>query len=186
MSNESVIASVRTWAQAYDPELDAVLAAEPELALRAVGVERDGVENPRKDLRIWSDFRLAYGFFFPQIFEPVADPADQRFGGLAPEIVRGLLQDFAASYRFDDDGGEWFGQIRELGRTHGFATNAKEYKSAPDKFHGSIREVAQTIRVAITGSTRSPDLHAICAAIGTPEVLRRLLSISNDRRDSTS
>ncbi|MGH8921633.1 MAG: hypothetical protein ACRD0H_25410, partial [Actinomycetes bacterium] len=37
---------------------------------------------------------------------------------------------------------------------------------------------SQLIRVALTGSTRSPDLHAITQALGGPEVLRRLRALA--------
>ena len=83
-----ILAQVTTWAQAYDPPLAEVLAAEPELALGALAIEREGVPNPRKDLRRWADFRTVYGYFFPQLFAPVTDAADDRFGGLDPELVR--------------------------------------------------------------------------------------------------
>src|SRR5579859_5078628 len=57
-----ILAEVSVWAGRYDPELAAVLAAEPELARRALDIERVGVPNPRKDLRKWSDFREVYGY----------------------------------------------------------------------------------------------------------------------------
>ena len=57
------------------------------------------VPNPRKDLRKWADFRPVYGYFFPQIFEPVTDPADDRFGGLAPDLVRRVASAFAGQYQ---------------------------------------------------------------------------------------
>lgn len=178
LSSAEVFEAVHTWASEYDAELATVMAKDRDLALRAIGVEREGVDNPRKDLRVWSDFRAAYGFFFNDLFEPVTDPADERLSGLAPEVVRALAADFIAGYQLGDDPQEWFGQVRELAAKHGFAKNPKEYKKNPDAYPGSIREAAQVFRVAITGSTRSPDLHAISTALGTPEVLRRVGSLT--------
>jgi glutamyl-tRNA synthetase len=66
LSGEQILAEVGPWAWRYDPGLAEILAAERALALRALAVEREGVPNPRKDLRKWADFRAAYGFFFPQ------------------------------------------------------------------------------------------------------------------------
>ena len=80
-------------------------------------------------------------------------------------------------YQHLDDSQEWFNQIRELAAKHGFAANAKEYKKNPDAYPGSIREASQLVRVALTGSTRSPDLHAITQALGESEVLRRLRAL---------
>ncbi len=70
LSGGQILAEMKAWAGRYDPELAAVLDAEPGLALAALAVEREGVDNPRKDLRKWSDFRSAYGFFFAESVPP--------------------------------------------------------------------------------------------------------------------
>ncbi|MGZ4649207.1 MAG: glutamate--tRNA ligase [Kineosporiaceae bacterium] len=174
-----VVDAVRVWAEQYDPQVARALDADPDLAVRAVSVERVGVDNPRKDLRKWSDFRDAYGFFFRQLFEPVTDAADTRFAGLGvpPDVVRSVLHDLAQSYRPLEDGDAWFAQIRQLAARHSFAASAKEYKQAPDAFPGSIREASQLVRITLTGSTRSPNLHAVAMTLGTDEVLRRLNAV---------
>jgi glutamyl-tRNA synthetase len=174
LTGEEILDRVLGWADKHDAELAAVLAAEQPLALRALAIERVGVENPRKDLRKWSEFRTVYGYFFRQIFKPVTDPADARFGGLDPDLVQAIADGFADSYQPPADGGDWFGQIRSLAGRLGFAPNQKAYKQAPYAFPGSIREVSQVIRVLLTGTPRSPDLEAVAAALGTDEVLRRV------------
>jgi glutamyl-tRNA synthetase len=181
LSGPQILDTVRSWAGRFDPDLATVLDAEHDLALRALAVERDGVDNPRKDLRKWSDFRPAYGFFFPQLFTPLSGPTDERLTplGVDPAIATSFTHDFADDYQHLDDPQEWFNQIRELAARHGFAPNAKEYKKNPDAYPGSIREASQLIRVALTGSTRSPDLHAITQALGAPEVLRRLRTLAS-------
>lgn len=180
LSGTEILAAVRTWATEFDPDLVEVLDADRDVALRALAVERDGVENPRKDLRKWSEFRSVYGFFFDSLFPPVTGPEDERLAplGVDPAIARAFAQDFVAGYQHLDDPQEWFGQIRELAAKHGFARNAKEYKKAPDDYPGSIREASQLIRVALTGATRSPDMHAVCQALGEPEVRRRVEALA--------
>jgi glutamyl-tRNA synthetase len=177
LSGTEILAAVKTWAADHDAELVPVLDAHPELALAALAVEREGVDNPRKDLRKWSDFRTAYGFFFPELFTPVT-AEDERIQGVEPALARAFAADLAASYQHLADGQEWFGQIRELAAKHGFAPNAKEYKKNPDAYPGSIREASQIIRVALTGSTRSPDLHAVATTLGQDEVLRRIGAVA--------
>jgi glutamyl-tRNA synthetase len=180
LSGEEILAAVRGWAERFDPELVTVLDAEPELALRALAVERDGAENPRKDLKKWSEFRAVYGFFFPALHASVTGPDDERIAALGVDsaVVQAVARDFVDNYRQLDDGGEWFEQIREVAAKHGFARNAKEYKKDPDAYPGSIREASQIIRIAITGSTRSPDLHAITQALGQEETLRRVAALA--------
>ena len=173
-----ILARVITWAQAYDPPLAEVLAAESDLALGALAIEREGVPNPRKDLRRWADFRAVYGYFFPEIFEPVTDPADPRFGALDPGIVRPVAEDFAEGYQPPAPDIEWFGQIRDLAARLGFAPNQKAYKQDPESYRGSIRDASQVIRVLLTGTTRSPDLAAVAGVLGADEAVRRVRAVA--------
>ena len=84
------------------------------------------------------DFRSAYGFFFPQLFEPVSAADDERFAGLgvAPDVVRDFLREFADGYQPLEDGDAWFGQIRELAARQGFAPSPKEFKKNPTPTRG--------------------------------------------------
>jgi glutamyl-tRNA synthetase len=182
LSGEQVLDAVRAWALDHDADLVPVLDARRELALAALAVERGAdVPNPRKDLRKWSGFREAYGFFFPELFTP-QDVTGEQFAqlGVAPELVRAFAADFAEHYRPLPDSGEWFDQIRELAAKHGFAPKPKDLKQNPEAYPagGSIREASQIIRLALTGSTRSPDLHAVATTLGVDEVLRRVRAVA--------
>jgi glutamyl-tRNA synthetase len=172
-----ILARLGTWASRHDPELAAVLAAEPDLALAALAIERDGVANPRKDLRKWADFRPAYGYFFPALYSAVADPADERFGGLDPDLVRALAAGFADGYQAPGPGTEWFTQIRDLSAALGFAPSQKVYKADPGAYRGSIADASQVIRVLLTGTRRSPDLASVAGVLGSGEVLRRARAV---------
>jgi glutamyl-tRNA synthetase len=173
-----IIDRVLPWADVYDEDLASVLRADRELALRALRVERVDTDKPRKDLRKWSQFRAVYGFFFPSIFELVTDPADERFGGLPPSLVRAMASGFAAGYREPGPDVAWFEQIRSLAGSLGFALNRKDYKKNPDAYPGSIAEASFVIRVLITGVRQSPDLEQVAAALGRDEVLRRVAALS--------
>ncbi len=178
LPGEQILDRVLPWADGYDPGLADVLRTERELALRALAIEREGVPNPRKDLRKWAGFRAVYGYFFPEIFELVTDPADPRFGGLDAGLVRSLASGFAAGYQPPAPDAvpdtAWFGQVRELAVRLGFAASQREYKKDPDAYPGSIAEASAVIRVLITGTRRSPEMSEVVRALGTDEVLRRV------------
>ncbi len=170
---------VTAWAQRNDPALCAALRSERDVALRALAVERgEGVANPRKDLRTWAGFRAVYGYFFPSIFQLVDDPADARFGGLPPDLVRAMAAGFAGDYAEPAPDGEWFSQIRTLAAALGFAPSQKVYKKDPDAYPGSIADASAIVRVLVTGTRQSPDLAQVCAALGRDEVIRRVSAIA--------
>ena len=102
LSGAEIYTAVTAWAAEFDPELHRVIEAHPDTTLAALAVERDGVTNPRKDLRKWSDFRAAYGFFFADLFT-LADADDAQLGGLPTDLVRSFAGAFVADYRDLDD-----------------------------------------------------------------------------------
>jgi glutamyl-tRNA synthetase len=178
LPGEQILAEVITWARRYDPGFVPILEANRALALRALAIERENTDNPRKDLRKWADFRAVYGYFFNEIFDLVTDPEDPRFGGLEPDLVRAVADAFARNYTPPgEDLQAWFGQIRQLAADLGFAPNQKAYKQDPEAYPGSIREASQIIRVLLTGSGESPGLPPVAAALGTEELLRRVRAI---------
>jgi len=178
LTGPEILEQVLPWADQYDKDLARVLRSERELALRALRIEREDTDNPRKDLRKWSEFRAVYGFFFPAIFELVTDPADERFGGLAPDLVRAMAAGFAAAYAAPGPDVAWFEQVRTLAGSLGFALKQKDYNKNPDAYPGSIRDASFVIRVLLTGSRQSPDLEQVAGALGRDEVLRRVTALN--------
>jgi glutamyl-tRNA synthetase len=179
LSGPEIVDRMLPWADEHDQPLAQLLRGERDLALRALSVERGPeVANPRKDLRKWADFRAVYGFFFPEIFEPVTDPADPRFCGLEPGLVTAMASGFADGYVEPGPDVAWFDQIRTLAATLGFAPSQKVYKRDPAAYPGSIADASAIIRVLVTGTRQSPDLASICAALGRDEVLRRVRALA--------
>jgi glutamyl-tRNA synthetase len=97
----------------------------------------------------------------------------------------GWRKDFADSYRHESDQKAWFEQIRELATKNSFAATAGEYKKAASNYLGSISDVSNVIRVAITGRRlKVPKLFRIAQVSGRDEFVRR--SVSGDARPNKS
>ena len=92
--------------------------------------------------------------------------------------MREVARAFAAAYQPPTAETIWFDQIRQLAADLGFAPSQKAYQQDPARYHGSIREASQVIRVLLTGSRRSPDLAQVAGTLGTEEVLRRIRAVS--------
>jgi len=162
------------WAGEHDPSLAAVLDGHRERLPAIIDVDRAGTDRVRKDIVRWSVFRERYGFFFPELFTLVDDPADERFLGVPPEVVAAFAADFVAGYDADTTSPTWFDQVRDLAERHGFALDRKAHKANPEAFHGTMREASNIVRVTLTGSGQSPSLDQICAVLGADEVRRRV------------
>ncbi len=177
LSLEEALDGLSTWAAGYDPELAVVLKDEETATIRVLEMEREPGAIRRKDIEKWGDFRSVYGLYFRNLFSLVTDPDDPRFAPVRAETVRVLLRDFADSYEHSSDKDFWFEQIRRLAALHSFAPTAGAFKKAPQNFAGSISDVSNVIRVALTGSTQSPELFRIAHVIGSDEVKRRLQAV---------
>lgn len=163
-----------TWAEEHDPELAGLLRATGDQLLAIIDVDRVDTDRVRKDIVKWSVFRERYGFFLPELFELVTDPADERFLGVPPDVVSAFAADFVAGYDADTASPTWFDQVRDLAERHGFALDRKAYKADPDAFHGTMREASNIVRVTLTGSGQSPSLDQIAGVLGADEVRRRV------------
>ena len=73
-----------------------------------------------------------------------------------------------------DDKDTWFAKIKASRPQVGCTPNVKEYKQDPTAFKGHVGDVSTVIRVALTGRTNTPDLHAILALLGQETAQARL------------
>ena len=178
-SSEEIASEVENWAVAYDEELAAVMANNRRIVLRALDLDRTDVNQPRKDLKKWSDFRRVHGYLLKELFEPVTVANDPRFGGVSEEAIARLCSLFIEGYHGWADSDRWFDQIRVAAVGSGFALTVRDFKNSPSSYVGSIREASQVIRVLLTGSTNSPPLHLIANVLGDEEVKRRVCAVLN-------
>ena len=78
---------------------------------------------------------------------------------------------------FGDDETTWWNGVKEIASAHGFASSNKDYKANPDAYLGSVSDGAELLRIAITTSSQSPNLHEILEILGPDEVKLRLEKI---------
>jgi len=175
---DEALNNLLAWAEDYDPELHGILSTNLPIARRIFANERQPGALQRKDLAKWSEFRVAYGLYFQELFQLVNDPSDARFAPLEPDMVVKLAKDFADSYRHEEDKETWFEQIRRLAGAHGFAPTAGQFKKDPSRFAGSISHVSNVIRILLTGLAQSPELFLVSHNIGEEEVLRRVRAVT--------
>ena len=178
LSTDEALTALTAWAQQYDPELIETLSFDPVFTRQILAAQREPGVMQRKDLAKWSDFRAAYGLYFPGLFTLMTDASDARFQPVEPTTVRSLAKSFADSYQHSTDKTSWFEQIRTLASSQGFAPTPADFKKAPNDFVGSISHVSNVIRVALTGLTHSPELFVVAQNIGREEVLRRVRALT--------
>jgi glutamyl-tRNA synthetase len=94
------------------------------------------------------------------------------------ETISSFLKDLSGKMLFGVDEPTWFAGLKEVGAAHGFATDKKAYKANPEAFKGNVSDFSEILRVALTGSRMSPNLHEIIEILGKEEVAKRLNEVS--------
>ena len=69
---------------------------------------------------------------------------------------------------------EWFDSIKAIAIKNRFATSKKEIKQNPNLFVGTVADVAEILRITLTGSKKSPNLHDVIEIMGKEEVNKRI------------
>ena len=68
--------------------------------------------------------------------------------------VREILEKYLASYDHSADNNGWFNNVKAIADDCGFASDMKAYKAAPESFKGSVSDVAEILRITITGASK--------------------------------
>lgn len=129
-----------------------------------------GGKKRRKDIvRAETGVRML-DYFFDDTFAP---EYGYRFDA---QTVNSVLGMFAEEYDPADDNSAWFAKVKKVAAANGFAAEMSEYKANPDNFRGSVSDVAEILRIAVTGMSNSPDLCTIMGILGRERSVARLLA----------
>lgn len=169
MSPEDIYEKMSDWLKEYDPEFYSLFTRDKELTCKAINVGRDAA-RPRKDLTNWKQARQFLSIYYDESLKQEAPFPENVSDADRAEIIDRYL----SGYDHADDNSAWFNKIREITADMGYAVKPKDFKKNPDMYKGSITDVSNVIRVAITGRTNSPDLWEICHIIGEDAMRRRV------------
>ena len=171
MDAATVYTLLTEWAQEFDADFGAKLAADAEFATKILAIGRGG-KKPRKDLATWKDAKDYMGFFYDEYLE--APVFDEKFD---KSVVVDVLNRFLAKFDIADDSALWFDKVKEITAEIGFTSDMKAYKADPTAFPGTVADVSTFIRQAVTGKTNSPDLYTVMQILGYDRTAERIKAV---------
>lgn len=162
------------WAVEHEPEKCDIWFADKEKMLGILRLYMGiGMKRRRKDF-----------IYARQIFELVAyffDMEDEqkerdKLGNqtIDKKTVNNILKEYLATYNHDDDNSEWFNKLKAIADKFGFASDMKAYKKEPEKYNGNVSDVAEIVRIAVTGRANTPDLWQIVHVMGQEQMIERI------------
>ena len=165
---ETVYNNVALWAKDYNEKLYNLLIGNESYAKKIFAIER-GNAKPRKDIAKWNDVEDYIAYFYDGLWDRKRDFTENLSG----EDKINIIEEYKNIYNHESSAEEWFPTVRDMAEKLGYAKSPKEYKKNPDMYKGHVGDVAEVIRVAVTGRRNTPDLYEILQTLGKEEVMKR-------------
>lgn len=161
------------WAMENEPAKAKIWFKDKEKMLAILRLYMGvGMKRRRKDL-----------IYAKQVFEMISYFFDMGDGGendpfrLDNNTVCTILEEYLAAYSHEDDNSAWFDKLKTIADKLGFASDMKAYKANPENYKGNVSDIAEIVRIAVTGKANTPDLWTIVHIMGEDQMRDRIMSV---------
>lgn len=166
---KEVFEGLDNWSKVYDKDFNTLINKYKEYTINILNIERE-VERPRKDIESFSAVKREVGYMYDELFN-IEEKTFERKGFYSKELLEYYINNV---YDENDDKQTWFNKIKEMCPSFGFASETKDYKKNPENYKGSVAQVCEVIRVAVTNRTNTPDLYEILKLLGKERIKERI------------
>ncbi|MDE6780110.1 MAG: glutamate--tRNA ligase [Ruminococcus sp.] len=169
MSAEQVYEKWLEWCVKYNGDFAELIQKYPKRTLSALNVGKGG-NKPRKDLETWKQACDFMSFWYDETFKFEDDMSVE-----CDDQTRKLFfARYLETYNHSDGSSEWFAKVKEITQDLGFAVKPKDFKKNPDQYKGSIVNITNMLRIALTGRANAPDIWEVSQVLGEDIVRKRL------------
>ena len=170
LSEEELYDFLYDWAKENEPENVEKWFGDREKMLQILRLYMGvGAKRRRKDLMYAKQIFELISYFFDG---ESAEEMDEF--KLDEDRVSKILKSYLAKYDHNDDNSVWFNKLKEIADEHGFASDMKAYKANPENFKGNVSDIAEAVRIAVTGRANTPDLWTIVHIMGEEQMTERI------------
>ena len=175
LSEDEMYDFLYDWAQENEPEKCKVWFADKEKMLSILRLYMGiGAKRRRKDFAYARQIFELIAYFFDIENDQEKDEFKKD-----KETVDAVLNEYLAIYNHDDDNSEWFNKLKAIADKFGFASDMKAYKANPENYKGNVSDIAEIVRIAVTGRANTPDLWSIVHIMGEEQMRDRIQKIIN-------
>lgn len=170
LSEEELYDFLYDWARENEPENVEKWFGDREKMFQILRLYMGvGAKRRRKDLMYAKQIFELISYFFDG---ESAEEMDEF--KLDEDMVSKILKSYLAKYDHNDDNSVWFNKLKEIADEHGFASDMKAYKANPENFKGNVSDIAEAVRIAVTGRANTPDLWTIVHIMGEEQMTERI------------
>jgi glutamyl-tRNA synthetase len=160
---------MREWAREFQPHLLKLFEGNEEYVTKILDLGRDG-NKPRKDLVYAKQIMEFISYFFDDYFV-IKDSIPEN---VSDEDAVKILSMYLETYDHSDDQSQWFDKIRAIAEQLGYAAKPKDFKKHPEDYKGHVGHVSTVIRIALVGTSQSPDIWEIQQILGEEKTRERV------------
>lgn len=169
MDTDTIYDFLYQWNCEYNKDMVDVYFKSPEYFKKALELFMGvGQKRRRKDFEYAKQIMPMFSFFFDETFVP---SYEFKYDNAQ---VREVLEKYLASYDHSADNNGWFNNVKAIADECGFASDMKAYKANPENYKGSVSDIAEILRITITGAPNSPDLWTILQIMGEDKMRERV------------
>ena len=162
------------YAKKYNQKLFEVINSDPKYFSDIMNIDREKI-NPRKDYEKFGNVLDIIAYFWQDGYEKEIKngglPFNEKF---TKEDLIEALTAIKNNLSIEQDEQAWFNNLKEIGTGLNYAANNKEYKANPDNFKGNIGDLAEILRITLTGRKNAPNLYSVMVVLGIKEAHRRI------------
>jgi glutamyl-tRNA synthetase len=175
MPQEHFNKQVLAWTDVHNHELYIAMMSDADYTVKVLSIEREG-DKPRKDIAMWSEIPIQFGYFYDEIFNKPdwQFMVNEGMQELPEDDQKEILDNFLKYYDHSADKETWFENLKKAAEKSDYALDRKDLKENPNKYKGGLADFATIIRVKLTGKSRTPDLWTIMQTMGEDRVRNRL------------
>ncbi len=169
LSAEECFEFLKGWVTEFGTPADKAHFQNEEYIIKVLELVMGvGGKKRRKDIERAEQGVRLIDYFFDDTFAP---EYSYRFDA---QTVNTVLGEFLKTYDPADDNSAWFAKVKAIAPTVGFAGEMSDYKKEPEKYKGNVSDIAEILRIAVTGMPNSPDLCTIMRILGKERTAERL------------
>lgn len=161
------------WTKEFDIPFNELINKYKEYTINVLNIEREQ-KKPRKDFSCYSEIKDSIWYMYDELFDNANVEFEVNNIEDIKEIINLYMNDY---YSVFDDKEQWFNKMKQLADKCGYASDMKDYKENPDNYKGSIADISNIIRLALTSKVTTPDLYEIMKLLGTERINKRFLKI---------
>lgn len=170
LSEDELYDFLYDWAKENAPENVDMWFADKEKMLQILRLYMGvGAKRRRKDFMYAKQIFELIAYFF----DGASNDEKDEFR-LDEDMVSDILKTYLSKYDHNDDNSAWFNKLKEIADEHGFASDMKAYKANPENYKGNVSDIAEVVRIAVTGRDNTPDLWTIVHIMGEEQMKERI------------